>query len=86
MTSNAMTSKIKTVVAIGLVAAFASPAFAALDVEANPLASGRYVAGAPGPIVAPIVLARADATRHASAHTDQTSDSVQFERAVGGIR
>ena len=81
-----MNAKIKIVVAAGLVAAFASPAFAALDVEANPLASGRYIAGAPGPIVSPIVLARADAMKHTTTHADQNTEWVQFERAVGGIR
>lgn len=81
-----MNQKIKTLVAVGLVAAFASPAFAALDVEANPVASGRYVAGAPGPIASPIVLARADAMKHTATHATQTSDDAQFARAVGGIR
>jgi hypothetical protein len=81
-----MNQKIKTLLAVGLVAAFASPAFAALDVEANPLASGRYVAGAPGPV---ITFAHADAKHmnaYASTHTAPNADSVAFERAVGGIR
>ena len=83
-----MNQKIKTVLAVALVAAFASPAFAALDVEANPLASGRYVAGAPGPVDA-IVFAHADAKHmnaYASTQTAPNADQVQFERAVGGIR
>ena len=84
-----MNSKIKTLLAVGLVAAFASPAFAALDVEANPLASGRYTAGAPGPIANTIVVARAEAMKHmnayASTQTAPNAEWVQFERAVGGI-
>jgi hypothetical protein len=78
-----MTSKIKTILAVGLVAAFASPAFA-LDVEANPVASGRYIAGTPGPFVSPISMAYAEATK--PTHATTSWEERQFERAVGGIR
>jgi hypothetical protein len=79
-------TKIQTILAAGLIAAFASPAFAGLDVEGDPLASGRYVSGAPGPVV----ITHAETAKHmnafASAHTAPNGESVQFERAVGSIQ
>jgi hypothetical protein len=81
-----MTTRIKTVLAAGLVAVLASPAFAALDVEANPVASGRYLAGTPGPTAAPIiVVAHAGAIRATHTNTS-SSDAELFDRAVGHIR
>ena len=78
-----MNSKIKTLLAVGLVAAFASPALA-IDVEANPLASGRYVDGAPGPVLTKYGTAHAEATR--TLDTRSSQEWRQFDRAVGGIR
>jgi len=83
MTSN-INSKIVTVLAVGFIAAFAAPAFASVDVEANPLASGRYIGSVPGPVLTTIAMAHAEATRPAD--TRHIQEWTQFERAVGGIR
>ena len=79
-----MNSKIKTLVAVGFIAAFAAPAFASVDVEANPLASGRYIGNVPGPILTTVAMAHAEATRPTDSR--HTQEWREFERAVGGIR
>jgi hypothetical protein len=84
--TRAMTSKIKTVLVLGLFAALATPALA--DVENDPVNSGRYLAGTPGPkVIAPdwMAMAQPDTTKRPPVRIDQTPEQRLFDRAVGNI-
>lgn len=82
-----MTTKIQLALAFGLFAALATPAAAAVAVENNPVNSGRYVAGIPGPVIGStwMAMAQSSATKRTPVRVDRTWEWRQFDRALGDI-
>lgn len=80
-----MTPTIKTLLTLGFVAAVAAPAFAAVDVERDPVASGRYFAGTPDPVANAYAKSRPAMTRHTVKQDRRWIEWLLNERNVGRI-